>query len=144
MKYLKSTIPLVVAVLGWTAVDARAAGKANPYETTIESPFKGVVVNLSQTTVTVKGETKFKNPAAGNPANGDTRGKPPQQPFHFLVKGVDITRDGKKCEMKDVQKGDGAVVEFTTKLGSEKRYVTKVNFTSGGLSGDDKKAGDKK
>lgn len=145
MKYLKSTVLVVTAALCLLAVDAMAASgggqaKTNPYATTIDSPFKGVVTVVSVTTVTVKGDAKFKNPAGGNAYNGDTRGKPPRESVHFAIgKDTKLMRDGKPCDMKVVQKGDSASVEFTTKQGSDKRYVSKIDFTSGSGASEEKK-----
>ncbi len=137
---------IAVSVFCLATVDVMAAGKPDPYETAIESPFKGVVTVTTQISVSVKGETKFKN--AGPQASGskDERGKPPRQSFHFSInKDTKLTRDGKPCDLKAVQKGDGAVVEFTPKKDSQKRIASKIDFSSsGGDAGDDKKTEDKK
>ena len=140
MKYLKSAVLIVTAALCLLAVDAMAAGKANPYETMIESPFKGVVSAVTPASVSVKGDTKFKNADTANSGGKDGRGKPPRQSFHFAVtKDTKLTRDGKPCDMKTVQKGDAAVVEFTVKKDSDKRIAGKIDFTTGGGASDDKK-----
>jgi len=143
MKYLKLIIMVVVAAFCLMAVDAMAAGKPNPYDTKIDSPFKGVVTNVGPNGVSVKGEAKLKNAPTTNKDSGN-KVKPPHENVHFSVKGAKITRDGKPCELKDVQKGDTATVEFTVKADSDKRTVTKIDFTAGGGGSDEKKAGDKK
>ncbi len=144
MTYLKSIIMVVVAAFCLMAVDAMAAGKPNPYATKVESPFKGVVTNIGPNNVSVKGEVKLASPPPASPnGNNASKGKTPHENVHFSVKGAKLTRDGKPCELKDVQKGDTASVEFTVKADSDKRTVTKIDFTTGG-GADDKKTADKK
>ena len=143
MKYLKSTIMVAVVVLGLVAVDAMAAGKPNPYETKIESPFKGVVSNIGPNGVSVKGEAKLANP----PKDASSKSKPPHENVHFSIKGAKLTRDGKPCELKDVQKSDSATVTFTTKKDSTKYIVSQIDFSTGGgaATADEKpKAAEKK
>ena len=144
MNYVKSTLVIAVAVLGLTATDSMAAGgKPNPYAVKpIESPFKGVVGNVSPTSVSVKGEVQLANP---DKSNAGGKSKPTLQNFSFSIKGAKLTRDGKPCELKDVQKGDTATVTFTCKKDSEKRIVSAIDFSAGGGGAAEKpKAGEKK
>lgn len=127
MKSVKLMIVVAAAVLGATATDSMAAGRRRPDPYAIkpiESPFKGVVGNISPTSVSVKGEVQLAHPDKNNPVR-----KPIRQNFSFSIKGASLTRDGKPCELKDVQKGDTASVTFTTKQGSDKRTVSKIDFS---------------
>lgn len=145
MKYLKLTVVIVVAALGLMAADAMAqiGVRRNPNAATIENPFKGVVENVSSASLTVKGEVKLANPPRNNP-NGDTKSKPMLQNVHFRIKGSKLTRDGKPCELKDIQKGDTATVTFTTKEGSETHIASEIDVTKGsGDAGEKKTAGKK-
>lgn len=143
MKYLKLTIVIAAAVLGLMAADAIAAkGKGDPNAVKIESPFKGVVSNLSPAGVSVKGEVQLAKPDTSNPGG---KSKPILQNVRFSVKGAKLTRDGKPCELKDVQKGDAATVTFTTKKDSDKFIVSQIDFGKGGDATEEKpKAVEKK
>lgn len=124
----------MVLALGLMVTDATAAGgKKDPYATKIESPFKGVVSNVSSTSMTVKGEVQLANP---DKTNTSSRSKPILQNVHFSLKGAKLTRDGKPCEAKDAQRGDSVSVEFTSKEGSEKRIASIVSFSSKGSAAD--------
>ncbi len=125
------------------AADAMAAGKSDPNAVKIDSPFKGVVTNVSPTSLSVKGEVKLANAPKNNP-NADKKSKPIHQNVHFHVKGAKLTRDGKPCELKDIQKGDTATVTFTTKEGSDKRTVSQIDVTKGSGDAGEKKADEKK
>jgi hypothetical protein len=123
---MKLTV-IAVAVLGLIAADAMAAGrrKPDPYAIKpIESPFKGVVGNVSPASVSVKGEVQLAHPDKNNPSSKSTL-----RNFSFSIKGASLTRNGKPCELKDIQKGDMATVTFTTKQGSDKRTVSKIDVT---------------
>ena len=140
MKYLKLITMVAVAAFCLMAVDAMAAGKPNPYDTVVESPFKGLVMNIGPSNVSVKGEVKFKNAPKANPNGNAEKVKTPHENVHFSIKGAKLTRDGKPCELKDVQKGDSATVTFTPpKEGSTKYVATQVDFSTKGLGAAEEK-----
>ena len=142
MKYLKLTVGIAVAVLGLMAADAMAAGgKGDPNAVKVECPFKGVVSSSpSPASLSVKGEVQLAHPDKANTG----KSKPILQNIRFSIKGAKLTRDGKPCELKDVQKGDTASVTFVTKEGSEKRTASQIDFSSGGGDAGEKKAEGKK
>ncbi|MCX6908986.1 MAG: hypothetical protein NTY01_13215 [Verrucomicrobia bacterium] len=139
---MKSTVVMAVVVLGLMATNTMAGGKPDPNAVKVESPFKGVVGNVSPASVSVKGEVQLANP---DKTNAGGKSKPILRNFPFSIKGAKLTRDGKPCELKDVQKGDTATVTFTTKKDSDKRVVSAIDFSKGGGGADEKpKAGEKK
>jgi hypothetical protein len=140
MKHLKSTLVVAAVVLGLMAADGMAAGgRRDPNAIKVESPFKGTVSTVTAVGLTVKGEVQLANPDKNNASS-----KPPVQNVRFSIKGAKLTRDGKPCEMKDVQKGDSATVTFTTKEGSDKRTASQIDFSSGSGDAGEKKADGKK
>lgn len=141
MKHLKSMIVIATVVLGLTATGVMAAGKADPYAFKVECPFKGVVSTITSTSLSVKGEVQLAHPDKDGSGG---KAKPNLQNIRFSIKGATITRDGKPCELKDVQKGDTALVTFATKEGSEKRTASKIEFSTGGGDAGEKKADGKK
>lgn len=133
MKYLKLATGIVVLAMGLIVTDATAAGGKDPFAIKVESPFKGVVSNVSSSSVTVKGEVQLANP---DKTNTNSKSKPILDSIRFSVKGAKLTRDGKPCEMKDAQKGDSVTVEFSTKEGSDKRVATDIRFSTKGSAVD--------
>jgi hypothetical protein len=133
MKHLKLAVVVVVAVLGLAATDAMAQYvRRDPNAIKVESPFKGVVENVSPVSMTVKGEVQLAAPPRVNPNSDNAKSKPMHENIHFHIKGAKLTRDGKACELKDIQKGDAVSVTFTQKEGSDKRVATEINVTKGG------------
>lgn len=151
MKRSNLAIGITVAALGLLAADVMAArvatsapNRSGPRDV-IESPFDGVVVNVSPVGLSVKGEVKSPRRPANNPdPNGDKANKPSHQTVHFSIKGAKITRDGKPCEVKDIQKGDTVSVTFKTKEGSEKHIVSEIAVSKGDGDAGEKKAAGKK
>lgn len=125
---------MMVLAMGLMVTDATAAGgKKDPFAIKVESPFKGVVSNVSPASMTVKGEVQLANP---DKTNTSSKSKPILQNIRFSIKGSKLTRDGKPCEAKDAQKGDSVTVEFTSKEGSDKRVASDVRFSSKGSAAD--------
>ncbi|MBI5684760.1 MAG: hypothetical protein HZC54_06740 [Verrucomicrobia bacterium] len=91
----------------------------------IESPFKGVVVNMTPVSLTVKNEPNPAGKGAGNP-----RVRLDSKSVHFTIKGARITRSGwRPCELKDLQRGDTVTITFTApKEGSSKFIATQVDI----------------
>ena len=141
MRHLKSIIVVAAVVLGLMAADTMAGGKADPYAFKVDCPFKGVVSTITATSLSVKGEVQSPGADKG-PAGG--KAKPNLQNIRFSIKGAKLTRNGKPCEQKDVQKGDTVNVTFTTKADSDKRTATEVEFSTGGGDAGEKKAEGKK
>jgi len=143
MNYLKSIIVVATVVLVPMAGDVMAAGRGgpDPYAVKIESPFKGVVSNISASSLSVKGEVQLAHPPKDGPSG---KAKPNIDTVRFSLKGAKLTRNGKPCELKDVQKGDSVNVTFTTKADSDKRMATEVDFSTGGADAGEKKAEGKK
>ncbi|MBI5819550.1 MAG: hypothetical protein HZA88_11240 [Verrucomicrobia bacterium] len=81
----------------------------------IRSPFQGEVVSVTANNVIVKS------------ARG-TAGRTSGRTISFTIKPeAKVVRDGKTCELKDLQKGDAVSVVFTTKPGSSLPRVTQVS-----------------
>jgi hypothetical protein len=88
-------------------VDPNAVGR-------IRSPFQGEVVSVTANSVSVKS------------AKG-TSGKSSGRTVSFTIKPeAKIIRDGKACELKDLQKGETISVTFTAKPGSSLNRVTQI------------------
>jgi hypothetical protein len=143
MKNLKTIVVIAAIILGPMTANLMAAGRGgpDPYAIKIESPFKGVVGNISASSLSVKGEVM---PAHAPKDGSSGKSKPNIDTVRFSLKGAKLTRNGKPCELKDVQKGDTASVTFTTKADSDKRTATAVDFSTGGADADEKKAEGKK
>ena len=85
----------------------------------ISSPFQGVVVSLTANSVSVK-----SSKAAAGRSSGRT--------VNFAIKPeAKVLRDGKTCELKDLQKGDTVSVTFNSKPGSSLHRVTQVSVGKG-------------
>ena len=137
MKNTKLIVGIVATVLSLMIPDvmAQAPAKPDPNLPRIDSPFKGVVIVATATTLTVKGEVKPPAPRVNNPNATADKAKPEHADVHFALKGAKITRDGKPCEARDIQRGDTATIEFTPpKPGGTKFAASKVDLTSKGNS----------
>ena len=64
--------------------------------------------------------------------NEGGKSKPNIQNVRFSIKGAEMTRNGKPCTFKDVQKGDTVVVTFSSKADSDKRTASKIEFLPAG------------
>lgn len=126
MKCLQGTFIIAIAVLGLIAADATAQGTVGggrgggggiPQRIMIKNPFEGVVVSISPTKLSVKGEATLELTISKRQVGRET--------VHFSVKGATLTRDGKPCELKDVQKGNTATVKFTIK-GNDKNIRASI------------------
>lgn len=61
-----------------------------------------------------------------------TSGKSSSRTVSFTIKPeVRIVRDGKACELKDLQKGETISVTFTAKPGSSLNRVTQISAGKG-------------
>lgn len=61
-----------------------------------------------------------------------TSGKSSSRTVSFTIKPeARIVRDGKTCEMKDLQKGETISVTFTAKPGSSLNRVTQISVGKG-------------
>lgn len=137
MKLLKLPVIMAIAALGLMAADATAQYvRRDPNAIKVENPFKGIVENVSPSSMIVKGEVTPAFPSRVNPNGDNTKSKPTLQNIHFHIKGAKLSRDGKPCELKDIQKGDTATVTFTQKEGSDTRTASQIEVTKG--SGDKK------
>ncbi|MCX6901238.1 MAG: hypothetical protein NT105_21385 [Verrucomicrobia bacterium] len=142
MRHLKSIMVIAAVAFGLMAADVMmAGGKPDPYAFKVDCPFKGVVSTITATSLSVKGEVQSPGADKG-PAGG--KAKPNLQNIRFSIKGAKLSRNGKPCELKDVQKGDTVSVTFTTKADSDKRTATEVEFSTGGGDAGEKKAEGKK
>lgn len=128
----------MVLALGLMVTHATAAGKPDPYAFKVESPFKGVVSTITASSITVKGEVQMPNADKTS-----SKSKPNLQNVRFSTKGAKLTRDGKPCEVKDVQKGDSVVVDFAPKADSDKRVASELRFSSKGSAADTETKPDK-
>ena len=118
---------------------AQAPTRPDPNAIHIESPFKGVVVNATATSLSVKGEVKPPPPRTNNPNGNAEKAKPEHRDVHFSIKGAKLTRDGKPCEVKDILKGDSATITFTPpKPGGTKFLATQVDLTKAGAAEEKK------
>ena len=130
MKSVKLAVGIAVIVLSLMISDAMAQGTPpSPDAMNIESPFKGVVVNMNPVGLIVKGELNPANPPAGNTA-GSPKGKLENRGVHFSIKGARVTRGGwHPCELKDIQKGDTVSITFVPpKQGSTKFIATQIDI----------------
>lgn len=139
MKDVKLIVGIVATVLSLMIPDgmAQAPARQDPSLPRIDNPFKGVVIVATATTLTVKGEIKPPGPRNSNPNPNGTadKAKPEHGDIHFALKGAKITRDGKPCEVRDIQRGDTATIDFTPpKLGGSKFAASKVDLISKGNS----------
>lgn len=120
MRSVKLIAGIVATVLSLMSAAARAQG---PGALNIESPFKGVVVSVSSSGLTAKGEFNPQTPPA-NKTVGSSKSKSHSRSFHFSVKGANITRGGwRPCELTDVQKGDSVTITFTPPVQSRAKFV---------------------
>ena len=135
MKTAKLIFGIGTTVLSLMIPDAVAQvpGRPSPYAIIVESPFKGVVVSATATSLIVNGEVTL-TPRRAYKANGNaTQSKTERQDVDFFIKSATFTRDGKLCNLKDIKKSDSATIEFTSpKQGSSKFIATKVDLTSKG------------
>jgi len=93
-------------------VDPNAVGR-------IRSPFQGEVVSVTATSVSVK-------------SSKGTAGRSSSRTVNFAIKPeAKVLRDGKVCELKDLQKGDTVSVTFNSKPGSSLHRVTQVSAGKG-------------
>lgn len=98
----------------------------------IPSPFHGTVVNVTATTITVRGDVKTKTsqPANGEPrqaGSNKSRDASVTHTINFSIKpDVTIKRDGKPSQLKDIHKDDTVTVTFTSKEGSSVKHVIEV------------------
>jgi hypothetical protein len=130
MKTMKLTAGIAATVLSVMIPNATAQTPgANPDAINIESPFRGVVVNITPIGLTVKSEPAPTSPPAGK-TGGITRVKSDSRGVHFATKGARITRGGwRPCELKDLQRGDTVTITFTPpKQGSSKFIATQVDI----------------
>lgn len=127
----------LATVLSAVILDAATPppGRFSPYAIFADSPFKGVVVNATVTTLTVNGEVR---PAPRHTQRANGNALPPRterQDIEFSIKNARITRDGQPCDSRSIKKGDSAAIEFTSpKQGSSKFIATKVDLTNKGNS----------
>ena len=85
----------------------------------IRSPFQGEVVSVTANNVSVK-------------SSKGTSGRSSGRTVSFAIKpDARVLRDGKTCELKDLQKGDTVSVTFSTKPGSSLHRVTQVSVGKG-------------
>ncbi len=135
MTTAKLIVGIGTAVLSWMIPDAvaQAPGRPGSYAIIVESPFTGVVVSATPTSLTANGEVTL-TPRRAYKANGNaTESKTERQDVDFSVKSATFTRDDKPCTLKDIRKGDSAMIEFTApKQGSTKFIAMKVVITSKG------------
>lgn len=100
-------------VLGPSGVDALAQVPGAAADSSAESKFKGVVVNVTPLGVTVKGEI----PTTGRPAaksGAASKAKSEARSVFFAARGAKTTRGGwRSCELTDMQKGDTVTVTFS-------------------------------
>jgi hypothetical protein len=132
---------LACAIAAFDAGGAQKGRRANPNaEENIPSPFRGTVVNVSGTTLVVRGVVKGKAPGAGKGGDAvDSRS------VSFSLKPeVAITRNGKPAEVKDIQKDDFVAVTFSVKKGSSLKHVTAVAVGKDAAVAQEKPAGGKK
>ncbi len=131
MKTVMLTGGIVATVLGLMIADVMAQVPGpNPDGAAIESPFKGVVVNINPVGLIVKGEPNPTNPPT-NKTSVSLKNNLESRSIHFAIKGARITRGGwRPCELKDLQKGDTVTITFTPpKQGSSKFVATQVDIT---------------
>ncbi|MCX7827273.1 MAG: hypothetical protein N2689_17220 [Verrucomicrobiae bacterium] len=103
----------------------------------IANPFRGVVSNVSPTSITVEGEGRL---ADSKNASADGKVK-----IHFSIKpDTPITRDGKAITAADIQKNEPVRVTYTAKPGSTLRQVTKIEVGNFDKPQDDAPGGQKK
>lgn len=126
MKNMKLIAGIATTVLCLLVSGPMAQGQApNPDAVNIESPFRGVVFNMTPISLTVKAEP---NPASKGGVS--PRGRLDSKSVHFSIKGARVTRGGwRPCELKDLQRGDTVTITFTPpKEGSSKFIATQVDI----------------
>jgi hypothetical protein len=93
-------------------VDPNAVGR-------IRSPFQGEVVSVTANSVSVKSSKGIAGRTSG-------------RTVCFAIKPeAKVLRDGKVCELKELQKGDTVSVTFNTKPGSSLPRVSQVSVGKG-------------
>jgi hypothetical protein len=126
MKNMKLIVGIAATVLCLLVSGPMAQGQVpNPGGSNIESPFRGVVVNMTPISLTVKAEL-----SPVGKGGGGSRNKLDSKSVHFSIKGARVTRGGwRPCELKDLQRGDTVTITFTPpKEGSSKFIATQVDI----------------
>ena len=119
MKNMRLTAAVVATVLGLMSLEAMAQG---PGSSPGESSFKGVVVSVSPTVLSVKGE--FTSPAVASKPAGSSKSKSDSRSVRFFTKGAKVTRGGwRACELKDIEKGASVTVTFAQSAQGRSRFV---------------------
>ncbi len=131
------------AASGRRGLDANDADK-------VPSPFRGVVSNVTATTLTIKGEVKARS---RQPANGEPRSAAGEKAKETTVEHIvsfsikpdtKITRDGKLSELKNIHRGEAVSVSFTTKENSSLKRVTEVAAGTSAEAEKEKPKGERK